>query len=90
MVFSVSLSWTRILAKSVISSSVRRKASALASAVTALVSSTDLLAFNLLGAPRPLWFYAQYQMGAGAARIKNRASKGGYLRSQSCAMYLRE
>lgn len=78
MVLSVSLSCTRILAKSVIWSRVRLQASALASAVTALVSSTDFLVFNAPRVRRLPWFYAPCQRDAEAARRANRASRGNY------------
>lgn len=77
MVASVSPSWTNILAINAISSTVRLQAMTFASAVTALVSSSDFLVFNVHRVPHQPLCDAPCHRDAEAARRANRASMDG-------------
>ena len=66
-----------MLAINAISSIVRLQAIAFASAVTALVSSSDFLVFNVHRVPHQPLYDELCQRDAEAARRANRASRGG-------------
>ena len=75
IVASVSPSCTKILASSAISSIVKLHAMAFASAVTALVSSSEYAFFNVLRFPHSFLFDAWCQTDAGVGRKVNKSSR---------------